>query len=320
MPMSPLPPGLVINGFKRGKVIPFLGAGASIVEILPDESKSIFPTGRELASEISINYCGFNPSDPGNEQFHDLAFATSYLENITGTREDLTTHLADLFRYEARPGRIHRFLARLETPTIIFTTNFDDLIERAFDEAGKPYDLLIYPSSKYGTLGLREAGSDTLKDIKPNDFNPTLENTVIFKMHGTYDRKSNSGRYVISEEDYTEFLSTMPIPEFLKAHMRRRRFLFLGYGLADWNFRVVLHNIGTFGKGRLVEQDEETQEQDDEAKEQDAETQRSWAVMRNPSEHDVRLWDRKNVMVADVDIDEAAKSLSQAMFGDECDE
>jgi hypothetical protein len=31
---------------------------------------------------------------------------------------------------------------------IIVSTNYDTLIEQAFQEAGKPYDLVVYPTDK----------------------------------------------------------------------------------------------------------------------------------------------------------------------------
>ena len=74
-----------------------------------------------------------------------------------------------------------------------------------------------------------------------------MKRTVIYKMHGTVDRRSKWDNYVITEDDYVDFLSRMAdrtaVPAlFLKA-FRDRHFLFLGYGLSDWNLRLVLRNL-----------------------------------------------------------------------------
>ena len=49
--------------------------------------------------------------------------------------------LRETFCREFRPGTIHRLLARIEQPLLIVTTNYDDLIERAFDK--RPFHLVV---------------------------------------------------------------------------------------------------------------------------------------------------------------------------------
>ena len=58
--------------------------------------------------------------------------------------------------------------------------------------------------------------------------------TVIYKMHGTVDRRSKWDNYVITEDDYVDFLSRMTgqtaVPALFMKAFRDRHFLFLGYG------------------------------------------------------------------------------------------
>ena len=85
--------------------------------------------------------------------------------------------------------------------------------------------------------------------MPPNKLFIDLDSTtVIYKMHGTVDRVRDDGdSYVITEDDYVDFLSRMTshnaIPSLFMRHFRRRHFLFMGYGLGDWNVRVVLKNL-----------------------------------------------------------------------------
>jgi hypothetical protein len=70
-------------------------------------------------------------------------------------------------------------------------------------------------------------------------------------MHGAIDRRKNcTGQYVITEDDYIEFLTRMTnsrvIPTIFAEPFQTRPFLFLGYGLYDWNLRVILNRIQEF--------------------------------------------------------------------------
>jgi hypothetical protein len=73
-------------------------------------------------------------------------------------------------------------------------------------------------------------------------------------MHGSVDIENKDNDYfLITEEDYVDFLASqgkgITIPQPLVEHLERQddqlRFLFLGYGLQDWNFRVMLRSCAT---------------------------------------------------------------------------
>ena len=53
--------------------------------------------------------------------------------------------------------------------------------------------------------------------------------------------------FVITEDDYIGYLSRRPIetlvPAQLLGKLRESHFLFLGYGIRDWNLRVFLQRI-----------------------------------------------------------------------------
>ncbi len=77
---------------------------------------------------------------------------------------------------------------------------------------------------------------------------------------------------------------------------RSRSFLFLGYSLRDWNLRVILKNLRrqlTSATGRVLEDD----------------TIPSWAIQRQPSALEQRLWGRRRVEIFDLDLDEFVEQL-----------
>lgn len=74
------------------------------------------------------------------------------------------------------------------------------------------------------------------------------QRTVVLKIHGTVDRDDErQDSYVITEDHYIEYLTrTNPselIPAKLLEKLVHSHFLFLGYGMRDWNLRVILHRI-----------------------------------------------------------------------------
>ena len=76
---------------------------------------------------------------------------------------------------------------------------------------------------------------------------------MILKLHGFVDRGAedddNDDSYVITEDDYIEYLARMDLDNLLPVkvldRMRNCHFLFLGYGLSDWNLRALLHRLSS---------------------------------------------------------------------------
>ncbi len=79
------------------------------------------------------------------------------------------------------------------------------------------------------------------------------------------------------------------MPVKLAAKLRRSHFLFLGYGLRDWNLRVILHRI--WGTQEL--------------------TYKSWAIRRSPHPIDQEFWSKRDVDILDVRLEEYVAALSE---------
>lgn len=86
--------------------------------------------------------------------------------------------------------------------------------------------------------------------------------------------------------------------------IRKRRFLFLGYGLRDWNLRVMLRHL----KSALA-----TTETSPTEATGDHENLRAWAIQRHPSELERALWLAHRVNIYDMDIDGFAATLRKKM-------
>jgi hypothetical protein len=280
-----------------GRVVPFLGAGANLCGrpsgvMWPDRNRHYLPSGAELSAYLSKEFN--TPSDP------DLARVSQFVSLTTGTG-GLFGSLHDVFDHDYPPTALHRLLAEFPSllrakghPSrhqLIVTTNYDDVLERAFAEANEPFDLVTYISdgeTRGKFLHADPDGSSRVIDI-PNQYRDlSLEKrTIILKIHGAINRAVADGEgdsYVITEDHYIDYLTRTDlanlIPVTLTAKLRKSHFLFLGYGLRDWNLRVILHRIA--GEQRLNYQ--------------------SWAIQRHPTTLDEKFWGRRDVDILDIDL------------------
>jgi hypothetical protein len=306
MRCCPIPPpleshfGNLINFMLDGRVIPFLGAGANQCSrpqaaIWHVDRCEYLPSGPELSKHLAANFnC---PED----EITDLSHISEYVALTSGSGA-LYRELHDVFDRDYPPTALHRFLATWPSllrekgyPVryqLIVTTNYDDVLERAFGEANEPFDLVIYLAEGVNRGKFLHVGPDGRSKIidVPNRYrNLSLDQrSVILKIHGAVDRSSAEGdndSYVITEDHYIDYLTrtelTSLVPATLAARLRRSHFLFLGYGLRDWNLRVILHRIA--GAQAL--------------------TYKSWAVQLNPTSLDQKFWGHRDVDILDMSLE-----------------
>ncbi|MDM0002801.1 SIR2 family protein [Variovorax sp. J22P240] len=292
---------------EAGRVVPFVGAGASLAGRPEGESwtenAAYPPRGPELSSLLAQEAHFQDVSDDPRDR-EDLLKAAAYFEQQSG-REELRIRLHQVLSRPHPLGRLHQYLAGLTNLRLIVTTNYDTLLERAFTAAGQQFDLVVHPkdSDEAGNSILwRRAGEDEPATILYEDLERMqidLQATrVVFKMHGSVDERAQGelDNFIITEDDYIDFLSRMTtgtaVPKSFLRYFRGRSFLFLGYSLADWNLRVVLRNLG----------------REFEAQSQRA-SRKHWAIQDRPSGIEQWLWQSRGVNVYDLRIDEFLDGL-----------
>lgn len=244
----------------EGKIVPFLGAGASSFHV-PDVTDRPElhgpPTGRKLldiiAKEAQLDIrCSPDCAQPTR----NLAQVASYYARVKHSRRQLDSKIARLTGNPAfRPNALHHLLARvaLSRPMLLITTNYDTLLESAFDQAGARYevvataaDLLAYGGAEQDSAGPdempaepsysgAEAGmvyhrlgeSNEFKRVAPRDILAELKDrSLIYKVHGSVAAAGDwSGGYLIAEEDYVRFLGRMEqahiCPHGIRARLRK---------------------------------------------------------------------------------------------------
>jgi SIR2-like domain len=310
--MAEPPYGEIVDLLKSGQVVPFLGAGVNFGMRQAgakwnDRTPTFLPSGAELSRFLAAK-SNFPSKD--DHDLADLAKVASYFVE-TSARSRLRQRLREVFDRDFDPCGIHTYLAEVPAPLLIVTTNYDDLAERAFIKSGKPYDLVVHPTDRKdveASILWWPHKAEKPETVAPNKlFIDLTKTTVIYKMHGTVHRITKEwDSYVITEEDYVDFLSRMTgqtaVPAQFMRHFRTRHFLFMGYGLNDWNLRVVLNNLRT-----VLPSDSETAA----AETEEEEDLRSWAIQFRPSDLEVELWNARKVRIYDVDINEFVKRMRE---------
>jgi hypothetical protein len=278
---------LVAEQIRRGAVVPFLGAGASLCDRPVDEPWErgrYLPSGVELASVLAER------SRYPDKRRSNLVRVSQYLDAKVGSLA-LYKDLRGVFEALYPANSLHEFFASLPPllrgagvgQQLIITTNYDRALEEAFDRRSEPYDLIWYEEKKNEHWGkfLHRAPGEAHRVIRAAKKSPIScqERTVILKLHGAVHEDPRLDSFVITEDSYIDYLSqgdiSQRIPVLLREQMKESHLLFLGYSMSDWNLRVILNRMSS---------------------EQPLENQ-SWAVQLEPDdpgqkEIEYRLWRR----------------------------
>lgn len=210
---------LILRRLRRGRCVPFLGAGAS----LGFGGAVGLPTAGELARKLAEK-CNFPGADPS-----DFFRVTQYFRMVTDDHE-LRTVVRELLSVpKAGPSIVHRTLASLPIAYVL-TTNFDKLMERAFEDADKPGVRAFVYERRGNSLDLPNA---------------TSAEPIVYKLHGSLD---NLPSMVLTEDDIVDFLACLiagepRIPSTITTLFNEYSILFIGYGLKDINVRVMLRAL-----------------------------------------------------------------------------
>jgi hypothetical protein len=291
-----------------GRVVPLLGAGVNLCG-RPDErtwerGSRYLPSGGELAEYLADS---FDYPEPAR----DLVRVSQYVSVVLGDAP-LYDELHEVFAADYDTTPLHRFLASLpstlrarrspprDTYQLIVTTNYDDALERAFDDAGEEYDLVSYiaDGEDRGRFLHRAPGGHTVVIERPNEYGAlSLERrAVILKVHGAVDRGDRDrDSYVITEDNYIDYLTRTDlatlVPVTLAAKLRESHILFLGYSMRDWNVRAIFHRVW----------------------QQRRRGYKSWAIQRAPDPMEQAFWLKRGVDIFDVQLEVYVAELERAV-------
>lgn len=184
----------------------FIGAGVSMGAGYPSWTALLHEIGEEL---------GVNSSD-----VHDLAALAQWSVHTSGGHTRIRKVIRENMAVVHPVPDTLKVIARLPIRHL-WTTNYDRLIERSFEEIARPLD--VFSGSADLSIRARPGAAR------------------LYKMHGSVDRLDD---LVISTDDYELFRSKrgayLPL---LQAHLTSMSMLFVGLSFADPNIKHVLSLI-----------------------------------------------------------------------------
>ena len=130
----------------------------------------------------------------------------------------------------------YKLLASLPFP-VYFTTSWTNLLEDALEEAGRPARVKSFgwdkdrPESRPLAVSADDPG-----------------NPVVFRLFGNFD---DIDSIVLTEDDYFQYLTNWTLSRSflrgLSSKLTNANLLLLGFGLDDWDFRVLFRSIQAMG-------------------------------------------------------------------------
>ncbi|MFC1718509.1 SIR2 family protein [Candidatus Poribacteria bacterium] len=225
----------------KRKCTPFLGAGVN---------HGILPLGAGLAGKLAAE---FDCPLPDNS---DLAKVAQYValerDDPVRAKESVLDILNDELEEKEKAVKISDRLNNPEHPlsvladlpfSIYMTTNYDDLMFRALDLEARQKK----PRREFcrWSRTLRSESDPSVLN-SDSDFAPEPATPLVFHLHG-YDEQETS--LVLTEDDYLDFLVNLSrdqdllLPPRIQRAITGTSLLFIGYGLEDWDFRVLFHGL-----------------------------------------------------------------------------
>ncbi|WP_421937370.1 SIR2 family protein [Phenylobacterium sp.] len=204
-----------LKELEAGNAAIFAGAGLSAPAGFVDWRELL----RGLADELDLNI----------DLESDLVSVAQFHVNAAGdNRNRLNQAVIDALAADNPPTHNHRTLARLPISTW-WTTNYDQLIERALRDAGKIVDVKVDTLQLANTRPRRDA--------------------IVYKMHGDVDRPNEA---VLTRDDYEGYnVKRGAFTSALAGDLVSKTFLFLGFSFTDPNLEQVLSKVRlTFQKNQ----------------------------------------------------------------------
>lgn len=194
----------------------FVGAGVSKLSDAPKWSELIDAFSKELGRAKKSYY--------SNEEY--LSIPQMYYYSIEQDEGKYYDFINNCFgNKKLIPNTIHKMLLDFN-PRAFITTNFDDLLETAASENCQSFKAV--------------ACDDEISEINGNRF--------ILKLHGDLNHRN----VVLKEEDYLNYSENFKLVEtLLKSIFATNTVVFIGYGLNDYNIKLILNWTKTLLKEKF---------------------------------------------------------------------
>jgi hypothetical protein len=201
----------LIEEYKKGKVILFVGAGVS--------ANLKIPTWSELINKIASDL-GYDPEV--FKTYGDFLSLAEYYKIENGGLGKLRSWMDREWHntnVDITQSKIHKLIAQGNFP-LIYTTNYENWIENAHEHYSVPFNKIV-----------------TVKDISEID----SSKKEIIKFHGDFTEENS---IVLDETSYFNRLEfETPLDLKLRSDVLGKSVLFIGYRLGDVNIRHIFFKL-----------------------------------------------------------------------------
>lgn len=195
-----------VKDLNEGTASIFAGAGLSIPSGYVNWSELMSEIAQDLGLDVKIE--------------KDLISIAQFHVNENRNRSKLNRKIIEEFTEVTTETENHKIIARLPI-TSIWTTNYDELIEKTFVKENKIVDVKFR--------------NEQLLTTKPK------RDVVIYKMHGDVNHPNDA---ILTKEQYEQYHQTHePYINALAGELTTKTFLFIGFSFTDPNLDYVLSRL-----------------------------------------------------------------------------
>lgn len=257
---------LILNALREGRLVPFLGWGVSR---FGRPAQDAWMKGQYLPGADELAHVLAEPLRVETEGVQSLLQVSQYVSLLEG-ESVLYERLYALYAEGYPPTMLHRLLAELPArlgargyPTnpnrrfVIFSMEFGDLLERAFDELGQAYHVFAY---RHQTTDVNRVvhpgrfvhippGGEPIELPAPATYagHDSDHLPVLVKLCGQRVTPEPENSVTITEDQYLGYLPAqeigMLLPLTLLNQIKRRSFLLFGHSLRMWHFRLLWQRL-----------------------------------------------------------------------------
>jgi SIR2-like domain len=258
--------------YRDRRVIPFIGAGASMAVTWGDAPVMRGPSWEEMVDEAA-RLLGVAQPELLRIRGTDLQIL-EYFKILNAGLAPLTNWLSQKLAAatddDILASPVHSALVQLDLCRIFYTTNYDDFVERALRKAGRTAHVI---SSEHNISHDRTADE-------------------VVKFHGDFNTPDTM---VLSESQYMGRMRLESPMDFkLRADLLGRTMLFIGYSFRDTNVNYIFHLVNQLF-GSLPDS---------------YSGRRAYIVLPEPSEFEHRLFHARNIDVVGISGDNVSENVA----------
>ena len=261
--------------YRDGRVLPFVGAGASMsVSWMLHGKKVTGPSWREMVAE-ACHQLGYEDAELLRMRGSDLQIL-EYFAIKKGNFAPLTNWLVrrlNASEDDLSASRLHRALARLDNCGVFYTTNYDDFVERSIEISG------------------RKAKAIT------SERDMTFERKIVqvVKFHGDFNAPD---KMVFSENHYYQRMRLdSPLDLKFRSDLLNRAALFIGYSFTDLNIGLLFEQMNS----ALSTLPDSTT------------GKRAFIIAHNPSDFEYSLFNKRNITIIPTSGDDRTSATSEVL-------